>query len=431
MDMDRQTGEWRIANARNKTIAVGTNPSGDASLISLGHDGSSIIYSARQSSDQATHWYEVPLDGGAATEILKGENVERIYVDRMNGRMFGYRRAGEHLGRVYFDPRIQALSDKIDRAFKGLELELVDWTPDFSHVLVRTSGNGDSGTWFLVDLARLKADAIGIERPAIPRAMVGPISTVPFTASDGLAMDGILTLPPGREPKNLPVIMLPHGGPSGQDNAEFDWWAQAFASRGYAVFQPNFRGSTNRDEAFERAGYGQWGRKMQTDISDGLAELVRLGIVDPKRACIMGGSYGGYAALAGVTLQHGLYRCAVAVAPVSDLALLSRTEFKESESNVRQHSLDEELGPRDELGEVSPRRFAASADAPILLIHGRDDTVVDFDQSAKMADALKDAGKPYKLVELKHEDHWLSSADTRNQMLSEAMAFVEKYDPAD
>ena len=267
--------------------------------------------------------------------------------------------------------------------------------------------------------------------PAIPKSMVGPISTVPYTAQDGLAMDGILTLPPGREPKGLPVILFPHGGPSSQDEAEFNWWAQAFASRGYAVFQPNFRGSTNRGEAFERAGHGQWGRKMQTDISDGLAELVKRGIVDPKRACIMGGSYGGYAALAGVTLQHGLYRCAVAVAPVSDLALMSTTEFKESDSYVVKQSLEDELGPRNKLGEVSPRRFAATADTPILLIHGRDDTVVAFEQSAKMADALKGAGKPFKLVELSSEDHWLSHAATRRQMLSEAIAWVEKYNPPD
>jgi dipeptidyl aminopeptidase/acylaminoacyl peptidase len=143
----------------------------------------------------------------------------------------------------------------------------------------------------------------------------------------------------------------------------------------------------------------------------------------------MGGSYGGYAALAGVTLQHGIYRCAVAVAPVSDLALMSSTEFRESASNVVKQSLEDQLGPRDKLAEVSPRRFAGKADAPILLIHGRDDTVVAFEQSAKMADALKDAGKPYKLVELSSEDHWLSRAATRKQMLAEAMAWIEKYNP--
>src|SRR5690606_24784686 len=190
-------------------------------------------------------------------------------------------------------------------------------------------------------------------------------------------------------------------GPTGQDDPEFNWWAQAFASRGYAVFQPNFRGSTNRTESFRRAGNGEWGRGMQTDLSDGMAALAREGIVDPSRACIMGASYGGYAALAGVTLQQGLYRCAVAVAPVSDLKLMHDTEYTESgKSRVVRNSLLEQLGPRSNLEEISPRRLAHKADAPILLIHGRDDTVVPFEQSQKMADALKDAGKPYRLVDL-------------------------------
>jgi dipeptidyl aminopeptidase/acylaminoacyl peptidase len=226
--------------------------------------------------------------------------------------------------------------------------------------------------------------------------------------------------------------MLPHGGPHSHDIEEFDWWAQAFASRGYAVFQPNFRGSTNRDLAFELAGHGEWGRKMQSDISDGLAELVRRGIVDPERACIVGASYGGYAALAGVTLQQGLYRCAVSVAGIGDVSMMFRTENTEGGYwGMLKRSLLEELGPRSGFGEISPRRFADRADAPILLIHGRNDTVVAFEQSAKMADALKDAGKPHRLVELREEDHWLSRPATRLQMLEEAVAFVAEHNPAD
>ena len=146
----------------------------------------------------------------------------------------------------------------------------------------------------------------------------------------------------------------------------------------------------------------------------------------------MGGSYGGYAALAGVTLQQGLYRCAVAVAPVSDLEDMYWAGFVESGRNklVRRNYL-EALGDRSKFAEVSPRRHAGNADAPILLIHGKDDTVVAFDQSARMADALKGAGKPYEFVTLVEEDHWLSKAATRKQMLEEAMRFVQKYNPAD
>lgn len=224
--------------------------------------------------------------------------------------------------------------------------------------------------------------------------------------------------------------MLPHGGPHAQDRAEFDWWAQAFASRGYAVFQPNFRGSTNRDDAFRRAGYGEWGGKMQSDVSDGLAALAAKGVVDPKRACIAGASYGGYAALAGVTLQQGLYRCAVSVNGVSDLGDLYQEDYRDSgEAPVSKRALLEQLGPRHVWPSRSPRRQAAKADAPVLLIHGKDDTVVPYSHTSRMADALRDAGKPVEVVTLAGEDHWLSRAATRGQMLSEAVAFVEKHNP--
>ena len=430
-DMNRTTGQWRMDGPRGKAIARGQHRGGSAGLVALGNGGTSVVYYAEDSLGEKTQWFEVPLDGSTGpNEILADVEIDRLYTDRTTGRMLGYLRGGEQPGPVFFDARHQSLANKVYRAFAGKDLDLIDWTPNLSHVIVRTSGSGDSGTWYVVDLAKLHAEAFGVERPEIDAEQVGPISTFDYTAADGLEMDGILTLPPGREAADLPVVVLPHGGPTGQDDPAFDWWAQAFASRGYAVFQPNFRGSTNRGEAFVRAGNGEWGRKMQTDISDGLAALAAEGIVDSTRACIVGASYGGYAALAGVTLQQGLYRCAVAVAPVADVALMYRTDVRESgRSQVVSRSLQAQLGPRGGYDDVSPRRFASRADAPILLIHGRDDVVVPFEQSAKMADALKDAGKPHRLVVLREEDHWLSRPATRLQMLEEAVAFVAEHNP--
>ena len=431
-DIDTRNGRWEIEGARGKAIAQGLAPRGDAGFVALGPDGSSVIY-WQEDEDGDTRWYEVPLDASApASEFLPDRDIDRRFVDPSNGRIIGILKGGSDGGPEFFAPEHQEIVRKVYRAFRGLDVRLVDWTPGFSRVLVQASGNGNSGTWYLVDVARLRAEGVGADRPAISAEQVGPISTVAYSAADGLELDGILTLPPGREAKNLPLVMLPHGGPHSYDEESFDWWAQAFASRGYAVFQPNFRGSTNRGDDFIRAGYGQWGRKMQTDISDGLDALVEKGIVDPKRACIVGASYGGYAALAGVTLQQGLYKCAVAVAGVSDLSLMYNTDYRESgQMGLLRRSLLEELGPRSGFDAASPRRFAAQADAPILLIHGREDTVVPYDQSLKMADALKDAGKPYRLVDLGEEDHWLSRSTTRLQMLQEAVAFVQEHNPAD
>ena len=431
--IDTDSGRWKLQGPDRRRLAEGVSPGGDVGLVALGSDGRTVLYSERDDAAQRTRWFEVPIDGSAAPEeFLANEDIDRVFIDRTSGRLLGVLRGGSAAEPEFFSKEHEAIVKKVYRAFGQLDVRLVDWTPDFSRVLVRTSGNGDSGSWYLVDVAKLRANGVGLERVSIDPEQVGPISTIAYTAADGLELDGILTLPPGREARNLPLVMLPHGGPHSHDEETFDWWAQAFASRGYAVFQPNFRGSTNRGADFVRAGYGEWGRKMQSDISDGLAELARQGIVDPTRACIVGASYGGYAALAGVTLQQGLYRCAVSVAGVSDLALMYNTDYRESgHEGLLKRSLLEELGPRNGFDGVSPRRFARQADAPILLIHGRDDTVVPFDQSAKMADALDDVGKPYRLVELREEDHWLSRGTTRMQMLEAAVAFVQEHNPAD
>jgi dienelactone hydrolase len=424
------SGNWRIQNARGDEIARGVNKQGGIRLLGFGKNGASVIFRREDENSQAREFFEVALAGGGVVPFLKDVDVDRVYIHRRTGVLMGYLEAGADPKPRFFDPVLDKKIGKIAKAFPKLRRELADWNPDLSKVLVTTDGNSDSGTWWEVDLNALAASPFGFERPEINTADVGSISTIAYKAADGLEMDGILTLPVGKPPKNLPVILLPHGGPTAHDEPRFDWWAQGLASRGYAVFQPNFRGSTNRDAAFITAGHGEWGRKMQSDISDGLNHLAAQGIVDPKRACIVGASYGGYAALAGVTLQKGLYRCAVSVAGVSDLQLMISTDIRESGSNpVLKRNLDAEIGKGRELKDVSPRRFAAQADAPILLVHGKDDVVVPYRQSTIMADALKDAGKPHELVTLVGEDHWLSKSVTRRRMLETVVAFVEKHNP--
>ena len=174
-------------------------------------------------------------------------------------------------------------------------------------------------------------------------------------------------------------------------------------------------------------------RKMQTDISDGVDALARQGVVDPKRACIVGGSYGGYAALAGVTIEHGRYRCAVSVAGLADLARFQTWVGDRHGGDMRAISFWRELmgaSAGQDLKEISPQRLADRADAPILLIHGLDDTVVPIEQSQAMERALKAAGKPVEFVTMPGEDHWLSREVTRQVMLTAAVAFVQKHNPA-
>ena len=259
---------------------------------------------------------------GRSTDPFGGQAVQAQLTD-FRGFLMGAVTNDDEPKTMLFTPALQARFDVAARAFKGERASLSSATDTLDQMVVYTEGPGDSGTYFFADIPGHKASALLWAYPTIMEDAVGPVSIVAYRAADGLQMQGVLTLPPGGRPaKNLPAVVLPHGGPEARDYALFDWLAQAFASRGYAVFQPNFRGSDGFGRAFRDAGYGQWGRKMQTDVSDGLTELARQGIVDPKRACVVGASYGGYVALAGVTLQQGLYRCAVAIAPVSDLKIM-------------------------------------------------------------------------------------------------------------
>jgi dipeptidyl aminopeptidase/acylaminoacyl peptidase len=436
-EYETKTGEWRLFADPDDTklIAKTVDPTGKYSLLGLGRTvDSSLVEMPANNGDWRFAEY-ADKSGDPGVELFADFPVGELIRDPKTHVLVGAISA-DHESVTLFDAKLQARFDAVRRAFKGEQVAFVSYSSDFKQIVVLTTGPGDSGTYFLVDLVSGKASAVGWNYPTILQADVAEVRDVTYKAADGMALQGVLTLPPGKPAKNLPLVVIPHGGPAERDYVGFDWWAQAFASRGYAVFQPNFRGSDGFGRAFLEAGYGQWGRKMQTDISDGVAELAKQGIVDPKRACIVGASYGGYAALAGVTLQQGLYRCAVSVGGVSnlnDLLKWTDIQYGDQSESLRIDLL--QLGAKSigdpAMVDISPQRQAAKADAPILLMFGHDDTVVNPQQSRAMADALKAAGKPVEIVELPNEDHWLSRASTRIAVVKGSVDFVMKNNPPD
>ena len=283
----------------------------------------------------------------------------------------------------------------------------------------------------LIDLVKPGATSIGKVYAGIDSPL--EVRRITYTAADGLEIPAYLTLPRGREPHKLPLIVVPHGGPQARDDILFDFWSQALAEQGYAVLRPNYRGSTVTEQFLE-AGYGQWGRKMQTDLSDGVRYLSKEGIVDAARVCIVGASYGGYAALAGVTLEPGVYRCAISVAGLSDLGQMLRWEGGGGVDTRyltrywgRYWGVSGSADPL--LNGLSPVKHVDVVNVPVLLIHGRDDTVVPYEQSQMMFDTLKGAKKDVQLVPLKKEDHWLSRGETRLQMLEASVTFSARTPP--
>jgi acetyl esterase/lipase len=430
-----KTGDWAVlaGDGAGDPISSGRNPFGEI-LLARGRTADKVL--VEQPGGEQYDYEQAPLSGAAPEVIDDGAGIREPLFDRKTNLWIGQINEGDTSEVTLSDTTWNARMQSVRRAFKGLSARLISYDADFNRLMVFTSGTGDSGTYWLVDVAGHKANPLGYAYPDVQPSDVGPIQMVNWKAADGLDLHGVLSLPPGRTAKGLPVIVMPHGGPEDRDYPVFDWWAQAFVAQGYAVFQPNFRGSSDYGKAFRDAGFGQWGRKMQTDVSDGLAELARQGVVDPKRACIVGGSYGGYAALAGVTVQNGLYRCAVSVAGASDLAaMLSYAGDANGSEGATMRYWRSFIGAKATFGGdfagISPVNLAGRADAPILLIHGKDDTVVPFDESVGMADALKRAGKPVEFIPLDGADHHFLKEATRIAMVKASVAFVLKYNPPD
>jgi acetyl esterase/lipase len=428
LELHLQTGHYKIKNANGSTIAEGEQPFGNVTINGLGSGGQSIIYSYHDLMRSDRRFFEVNSSTGESKEIWTDVSVKSVIREPYGAEALGVMTTDDNVS--LSDPTQQQRFEAALNTFPHLSTVVSAWTPDLSDFVINTSGNFDSGSWYRIDGTTGQRSLLGLERPAIQGPIIGKIETIKYKAQDGLDIEAILTLPPMRDAKDLPLILLPHGGPAAHDVAQFHWMAQAFAVKGYAVLQPNFRGSTNRGYSFRAAGDNEWGRKMQSDLSDGVTALAERGIVDRSRVCIMGASYGGYAALAGVTLQNGIYRCSIAINAVSDLKQMYRFELTGREDIFRR-GIDRMLGEDTDLDALSPTKLARNADAPILLIHGKDDSVVPFDQALRMRNALRDARKPFQFVELDGEDHWLSQAATRKLMLDEAIKFVAMHNPPD
>jgi len=439
---NEKNGGWRILAGKegDQVLAAGQNDLGGTGELNFGRTMDTVLVDAPTGltdGNRGSYSYrELSASSGTGPAALDTSGMASPIIDPTTHLWIGETLRNDENEKTFFAPTLQARWKGTRKAFPNNIVHLRSWSADFSKLIVFTEGGDDSGTYWLVDIQKHSADPIGSQYPTVKSNDVGPVAMVEYRAADGLALHGVLTLPPGREPQALPLVVLPHGGPESRDYPDFDWWAQAYASRGYAVFQPNFRGSSGYGVQLRNAGFGEWGRKMQTDISDGVAELAKKGIVDPKRACIVGASYGGYAALAGVTVQQGLYRCAVSVAGVADLSDMLILQHKEAaaptSSSLRywRTFMGATSSSDSRLDAISPSVQASRADAPILLIHGKDDTVVPIEQSETMESALKRAGKPVEFVKMSNEDHWLTREATRIQMLKAAVAFVEKHNPA-
>lgn len=441
-DVNAATGSWVLKGRPKGQSSWKTLLTGETAEDFLGYlgysDADDSVYMAVKQPDGTSAIVRRGLADGQTAIIapIAANRSPELFWDIYRDTPIAIISQGERPEYTWLDPEMGAAFGVFERAFKGKRVSLTSWSRDRQLFIAQVDAPDSPPAWFLFDKPRKELSPLGDAYPELNGVTFGKTSWTPYKARDGLEIPAYLTLPPGAPATGgkLPLIVLPHGGPAARDDFGFDFLTQFLATRGYAVLRPQFRGSRGFGEAFEAAGRREWGGKIQTDLLDGVADLASRGVIDPGRVCIVGASFGGYAALAGVSLNPDAYRCAASVAGVSDLpAFIGETRHtygKDSDplawwtANIGRSIADRTL-----LDGSSPARQAARITAPVLLIHGERDTTVNPRQTEIMQQAMGAAGKPVEVIILKGDDHYLSYSSTRTQMLEALGAFLAKNLP--
>lgn len=335
----------------------------------------------------------------------------------------------------FTDPAKQAHYNGLREYFgKGLNVGIAGISDDQNVWLVRAFGPAEPGSYHLYDTRKANVADLRRVNPFIPEKALSASIPITYKARDGLTIHGYFT-PPVRKNADVkaPLIVYPHGGPEVRDTASFHPVVQFLAAKGYAVFQPNFRGSAGYGEAFAKSGHRQWGRAMQDDLIDGMDWIAAQGLADTSRACIVGESYGGYAAMTGIARDADRFKCASAMAGVSDLHMMQRWERREEGPDSRAFEYwSAQLGDpgrdKKEMDDNSAVYMIDRIKAPVLLLHGKEDDIVPIEQSERMEKAMRAAGKDVKYVVFEKGDHSFQKG-TLKTYLTELGAFLDKHLP--
>ncbi|WP_254606314.1 alpha/beta hydrolase family protein [Sphingomonas bacterium] len=374
--------------------------------------------------------YRVSLDGSGKRELVLANprvDVDELLTIGRQRRVVGASFATDKRENVFFDPELKTLGASLGRALPTTPIiTFVDASADEKQLVLFAGSDSDPGRYYLYDKPSRHLAEIMAVRPGLADVRLASVRPVTFKAADGTDIPAYLTLPPGSDgpgiPKGLPAIVMPHGGPSARDEWGFDWLSQFFASRGYAVLQPNYRGSSGYGSAwFQKNGFQSW-RTAIGDVNDAGRYLLASGIAAPGKLAIVGWSYGGYAALQSAALDPDLFKAIVAVAPVTDLETL-RGQYRYY-TNYR--IVDAQIGHGPEVRAGSPAQNADRIKAPVLMFHGDLDTNVGVGESRLMASRLRGAGRRVDYVEYKGLTHQLDDADVRADLLGKSDAFLRR-----
>ncbi|GAA4874608.1 S9 family peptidase [Ferrimonas pelagia] len=381
------------------------------------HEGRYAVFRAdvSQAEPEMTLFYSHPdydIDGGL------------VYSPK-TGKAVGIRHGIDGNGIDYWDSDYQMLQASLDETLPDHHNRILAETRGLRRYILFSSSESDPGHYYLGDRTTNAIDYIGSRYPQVNPTNHSGKEAVRYQARDGLELDAMLTRPMVQaEDGAVPAVILPHGGPAGSDKLSFDYWSALLANQGYVVLQPNFRGSSGRGFAFSNAAIAGWGAEMQDDLQDAAHYLVEQGLADPERICIVGASYGGYAALMAAVKHGDTFRCAVSFAGVSDLEkLVSDARHFSNEKVVRK-----QLGTDRKRNRAnSPVRHAKQIETPILLIHGSDDDIVPVAHSRDMHKALQRQKKPVRYLELEYGDHHLWHEQHRLETMQAIVDFLDEH----
>jgi len=448
---------WQFDRAGKLRLAQRTAPNGDTEILRVGDAGFEQVYgcsvfetcSPLQFHPDNAHVYMMTNRGEPDLISLvlfdpqtkKEELVEAdpdgqvdlggAVFSEKTGHLVGTLYVGDRM-RVYFrDKDFGADYDRIRKQLPGMEIAPSSSTADDRKWMVVASSDTEPGVRYLFDRDTKTLTKQYAARESLPRPSLAAMKPIRYKSTDGLEIPAYLSLPKGVPARNLPLIVVPHGGPWARDAFGYDAMAQFFANRGYAVLQPNFRGSTGYGEKFLNAANNEWGGKMQDDITTGVAHLVKEGVADPKRVAILGGSYGGYATLAGVAFTPDVYAAAVSIVGPSNLLTLleSIPPYWEAGRKMFHVRMGDPTTPegKKQLERQSPLFSAAKIRTPLLVVQGANDPRVKKAESDQIVVALRDRGFPVEYIVAPDEGHGFARPVNNMAMYAAIEKFLARH----
>jgi dipeptidyl aminopeptidase/acylaminoacyl peptidase len=389
--------------------------------LAIGKTGMAYVLSYHENDKAALYEYNIETQS-FGRQLFKHDQVDinDIYYSRLKDKV-------EYAGFVFDAPELHFFDDQLARdylaisqALPNADNQIVHQSADEKRMIISSSSSANPGSYYLFDRENKKLKYLGSRYPGLEKMSLSKTQGIRYKARDGMTIYGYVSYPVTCNNTPSPMVVLVHGGPYARDKNQFDTWVQFLTNRGYIVFQPNFRGSTGYGSAYWRSGYRQWGQAMEDDIVDGVKILIDGKIADQTKICIMGASYGGYAALMGVAKYPDTFHCAISISGISDLNKL----MIQKGNYLNRMLIGDDM---DERKANSPITYAGNIDSPVLLAHGTEDKTVYFSQSDDMYSALKRANKDVTFLILKNETHHLEDIKNRVALFEAIDKFLEKY----